>query len=439
MKKDIIAKLDSRKVGQEMYQLIEKLYPICRSITGDGLRDTLKVIKKIVPIKIHNVPSGTKVFDWIIPEEWNIKDAYVKNSRGKKIIDFKKSNLHVLNYSAPIKKRVRLSELKKHLYTLSDQPDAIPYLASYYKKQWGFCLSYNQFKKLRDDVYDVFIDASHKKGHLTYGELFIKGYKADEMLLSTYICHPSLCNDNLSGITLLTFLAKKLLKRKLEYSYRFLFIPETIGSITWLSLNKNKVSNIKHGLIVTCVGDAGNLTYKKSRDGNNIIDKAVEKILIDSKDKYKVLDFFPTGSDERQFCSPGFNLPIGSLMRTPYGHFKEYHTSKDNLNFVKPKYLADSFKKYLQIIQLIENNHAYLNLNQYCEPQLGKRGIYESLGARKKGAINEVAMLWVLNLSDGNNSLLDIAMRSGIAFNDILTAVNILIEHKILKQKKHKK
>lgn len=420
-------------IGKEMYSLMKRLYPICRSITGDGVRETLDIIKQIIPIDIKNVPTDTKVFDWVVPKEWNIKDAYIKNSKGEKIVDFRKSNLHVLNYSIPVSKKMNLEELKRHLFTLPEHPDWIPYRTSYYKENWGFCITYNQFKKLREDKYHVVIDSKLEKGHLNYGELYLKGKIKDEVLISTYLCHPSLCNDNLSGVALTTYLALLLKNMDLKCSYRFLFIPETIGSITWLSRNEDKVSNIKHGLVVTCVGDRGNLTYKKSREGSATIDKIVEKVLIDSGDKYKIIDFFPLGSDERQFSSPGFNLPVGSLMRTFYYEFPEYHTSADNLDFMSPKHLADSLEKYMKIMYIIENNSKYINLNPKCEPQLGRRGLYNMIGGKK--AVDLSAILWVLNLSDGANSLLDISIRSGISFEQIKNAADILLLKDLLAPK----
>jgi len=416
-----------------MYKLVERLYPICRSITGNGVRETLRVINEYIPIDIHEVATGTHVFDWIVPKEWNIKDAYIKNSKGIKIIDFKKSNLHVLNYSVPVNKKMPLEELKTHLFTLPDYPDRIPYLTSYYKDNWGFCLTHKQYEKLKEDVYKVVIDSSLKDGFLTYGELYLKGQNREEVLFTCYLCHPSLCNDNLSGVSLLIFLAKYLRSMKLKYSYRFLFIPETIGAITWLSLNEDKISNIKYGLVATCVGDSGKLTYKKSRQGDSIIDKVVEKVLLDSKTPYDIINFSPTGSDERQFCSPGFNLPIGSLMRTPYGRFSEYHTSADNLDFISQEYLSDSLEKYVKVVFVLENNATYLNLNPKCEPQLGRRGLYRMIGSQKTEDINELAMFWVLNLSDGANSLLDISIRSGMSFEQIKKAANLLLSNDLLR------
>ena len=343
---DLTENLDAQDIGQKMYQFISELYPICRSITGNGLRETLRSIKEHIPLTIRQVPSGTKVFDWVVPKEWNIKDAYVKDSKGKRVVDFRKSNLHVVNYSIPVNTKMPLKDLRAHLFTLPDQPDWIPYRTSYYTETWGFCLSHNQLLELEEEEYEVCIDSSLEAGHLTYGECLIKGESEAEVLFSCHSCHPSLCNDNLSGIALSTYLAKYLSSMPLRYSYRFLFIPGTIGSITWLSLNEAQLKRIHHGLVVTCVGDAGKLTYKKSRQGNAEIDEAVAYILQHSGTDYEILEFCPYGYDERQYCSPGFNLPIGSLMRTPNGGFPEYHTSADDLNLVQPQYLADSFEKY---------------------------------------------------------------------------------------------
>lgn len=423
------------EIGEKMYDLVKDLFPICRSITGDGIRETLKRIQEHIPIKIHEVPTGTQVFDWKVPKEWNIKDAYIKNSKGEKIVDFKKSNLHILNYSIPFRGNIGLKELKKHLFTLPEYPDLIPYLTSYYNENWGFCLPHKQYQDLKEDDYEVLIDSSLKDGYLTLGELYLKGKSEEEFLLSCYICHPSLCNDNLSGVVLLTFLAKTMLNMDLNYSYRFLFIPETIGAVAWLSLNENNINKIKYGLILTCVGDQGKFTYKKSRQGDAVIDRAVEKALADSGEPFKIIDFFPPGSDERQFSSPAFNLPVGSLMRTPYyGKFFQYHTSADNLDFVKPECLGDSFKKYLEVIFIIDNNKKYLNLNPKCEPQLGRRGIYRAVGGNKKQDCEALSMLSVLNLSDGKNSLLDIAIRAKINFKEVKKISDILLEAGLLKE-----
>lgn len=426
--------LNINEVGKEMYQLMSELYPICRSITGNGVRETLGKIKRIVPIEVHEVASGAKVFDWTVPKEWNIKDAYVKNSKGEKIIDFKKSSLHILNYSVPIQKKVSLRELKEHLFTLPEHPDWIPYRTSYYSENWGFCISHNQFIKLEEDTYEVCIDSSLGNGHLTYGEYYIKGEIPDEVLISTHICHPSLCNDNLSGIVLATSLAKYLSQASLRYSHRFLFIPGTIGSITWLCLNEPKVSKMKHGLVVVCVGDSGGFTYKKTRQRDADIDKVVAHVLKHSNNDFEIIDFFPYGYDERQYCSPGFDLPVGCLMRTPHGQFPEYHTSADNLDFVKPENLAISFSTYLAVLNILGNNKKYLNQNPKCEPQLGKRGLYHKIGGHDDSKAFQLAMLWVLNLSDGKNSLMDISERAKLGFDLIKEAADTLAKHGLLKE-----
>lgn len=425
--------------GLEMLNLMKRLFPLCRSITGNGVRETLKIIKEFIPLQIHEVPSGKKVFDWEIPPEWNIRDAYVKDSQGEKIIDFKKSNLHLLNYSIPINARMTLNELKPHLFTLTEYPKWIPYLTSYYKRNWGFCLSHKQFQELKDETYEVVIDSNIEPGHLTYGELYIEGKSKEEILFSCYTCHPSMCNDNLSGIVLLTSLAEFLLEKKqqengLKYSYRFLFIPETIGAITWLALNEERIPLIKYGLVVTCVGAPGNFTYKKTRQGKTKIDKIVQKVLQDSGEKFEILDFWPIGSDERQFCSPAFNLAVGSLMKTPYKHFPEYHTSADDLTYVQPECLEKSYKRYQGVIFTLENDAKYINLNPKCEPQLGKRGLHTLLGGQKHFAMVQQAMLWVLNYSDGENSLLDISIRSEIDFKTVKKAADLLEKSGLLKR-----
>jgi aminopeptidase-like protein len=432
--KNVLKTADFNKIGAEMYHMVFDLYPICRSITGDGVRETLQYIKKTVPIKIHEIPSSTKVFDWSIPKEWNIRDAYVKDSKGNKVIDFQKSNLHVLNYSIPVQKKVSLQVLKEHLFTIPEHPEWIPYRTSYYNESWGFCLSHKDFEKLREDTYEVYIDSTLENGHLTFGEYFIKGQLEDEILISTHICHPSLCNDNLSGLTLASILSTHLIEVDLRYSYRFLFIPGTIGSITWLSLNEQKLSRIKHGLVVACVGDSGKFTYKKTRQGNAEIDKVVINTLKDSKREFKAIDFSPYGYDERQYCSPGFNLSVGCLMRTPHGEYPEYHTSADSLEFVNAENLVTSFKTCLNIFNVLEENKKYINQNPKCEPQLGKRGLYQHIGGHPDSKNFQLAMLWVLNLSDGHHSLVDICIRSGLKFDLISEAADILASENLLKE-----
>jgi len=431
---DTIESLGVNIVGEQLYEFVKDLYPICRSITGDGVRNTLERVRQKIPLTVHEVPSGTPVFDWTVPREWNIEDAYVITPTGEKIAEFKKHNLHVLNYSIPVHKKITLDELKQHLFTLPEHPDWIPYRTSYYKENWGFCIRDNQLQSLPEGEYEVFIESTLEPGHLTYGELFIQGETSEEVLFSCHICHPSLCNDNLSGIALTTHLADYLASRQLRYSYRFLFIPGTIGSITWLALNEEKTKNIKHGLVVTCVGDGGAFTYKKSRRETAEIDRAVLHVLGHLSQGFREIDFYPYGYDERQYCSPGFNLCVGSLSRSSHGQYPEYHTSADNLDLVKPEYLAESFATFVDVIDVLENNRTYLNQNPKCEPQLGKRGLYSNVGAAAVSKLREMALLWTLNLSDGEHDLLQIAERSGEPFSEIRNAVDALLRCELLKE-----
>ncbi|KJH69963.1 DUF4910 domain-containing protein [Aliterella atlantica] len=434
MKTNSLSISSNNALGKQMYQLISQLYPICRSITGNGFRETLRILQNYIPLEIREVPTGTEVYDWTVPQEWNINDAYIKNSQGEKIIDFQACNLHVVNYSVPVHQKIGLDELKKHLFSLPDYPDWVPYRTSYYKESWGFCLTHKQYLALQDEEYEVYIDSSLKPGSLTYGEYFIPGETSQEVLISCHSCHPSLCNDNLSGISVAVFLAQQLSQLSLRYSYRFLFIPGTIGSITWLHENEQRVSNIKHGLVLTCVGDAGKFTYKKSRRGNADIDKIVEYVLEESGKDYEIIDFFPYGYDERQYCSPGFNLAVGCFMRSPHGSFPEYHTSADNLDFVRPQYLEDSYQQCLTALQILERDRTYISLNPKCEPRLGKRGLYRAIGGQSEEALNELAILWVLNLADGEHTLLDMAKRSKMAFDAIYKAAQALLATDLLKE-----
>lgn len=428
------SKLDSLAIGQECHAFIAELFPICRSITGDGFRETLARIGKHIPVKTHEVPTGTQVFDWTIPREWNIRDAYVKNSRGERVIDLQRSNLHVVSYSVPVSAKLPLAELKKHLFSLAEKPDLIPYRTSYYAESWGFCLSQRDLEALEEGEYEVLIDSTLEEGSLSYGDLVLNGVIDDEILISCHACHPSLCNDNLSGVAVATFLAKLLLSCELRYSYRFLFIPGTIGSIAWLSQNERKVERIKHGLVLSCVGDRGALSYKKSRRASAEIDRAALQVLKDSGKPFKLADFSPYGNDERQYCSPGFNLPIGRLSRTPDGEFAEYHTSADNLEFVDAGALGNSLSTCLKIFGVLEANRAYMNRNPKCEPQLGKRGLYKTFGGYSDTQVRELAMLWVLNQSDGTNTLLDIAERSGLSFDAINEAADALRKQGLLRE-----
>ncbi len=422
-----------KELGKELHNFMVELYPICRSISGEGVRETLRAIRKRIPLEMVEVPSGTKVFDWTVPLEWNITDAYVMNREGKRVIDFKAHNLHLMSYSSPVRKKMPLVDLRPHLFTLSDHPEWIPYRTSYYKENWGFCLRHADLERLPDDEYDVVIDSSLQPGSLTYGEAYLPGEISDEILVSCHVCHPAMCNDNLSGITVAVKLAETMATRQRRYSYRFLFIPGTIGSITWLAQNEQMVSCIKHGLVLTGVGDAGNITYKKSRQGNAEIDRAMAHVLRHSGETATIIDFFPYGYDERQYCSPGFDLPVGCFMRTPHGQYPEYHSSADNLAFVKADSLAQSYGRCLDVLELLEGNRPYINQNPKCEPQLGRRGLYRAVAGQQEKQWTELALFWVLNASDGHHTLLDIAERADLPFGNIRSAAEALLEVGLLK------
>ena len=420
-------------VGTEIYALAAEIFPFCRSITGNGVRETLRAVGAHIPLQIHEVPTGTPVLDWTIPREWNIRDAWIKNARGEKIVDFKRSNLHVMGYSVPVRRQMSLAELKKHIYTLPDQPDLIPYRTSYYAENWAFCMPHRQFEALRDETYEVLIDSSLENGHLTYGEYLHKGETEDEFLLSAHVCHPSLANDNCSGIALLTHLAKRISGLRTRYSYRFLFAPGTIGAITWLARNEDQAQRIKHGLVVSMVGDRGGPTFKKSRRGNTEIDRAMTQSLAYSGLSPTIEEFSPYGYDERQYCSPGFNLPVAMFSRSKFGAIPEYHTSADNLDFIRPDALGESYRLINETIGAIEGNGTYVNTHPKGEPQLGKRGLYGAIGGDKDAAAANMAMLWILNQSDGTNSLLDIAERTKLPFAVVQRTAKLLADHALLK------
>jgi aminopeptidase-like protein len=422
----------SDRVGAEIYELIRDLLPICRSITGEGVRQSLHRLQQLIPLDIHEVPSGTSVFDWMIPNEWNIRDAWIKDVTGTKVVDFQRSNLHVVSYSQPVRIRISLRDLRPHLFTIPEHPEWIPYRTSYYRESWGFCLSQNQLHQMTEGDYDVCIDSSLEPGHLTYGELFLPGECTDEFLISAHICHPSLCNDNLSGVSIATHLARHLLDQtERRRSYRFLFIPGTIGAVTWLARNVDRLDRVRGGLTLVCLGDASHLTYKRSLVGSSELDRAASHVLTHSQEASEVIDFFPYGYDERQFNSPGFRLPVGSLMRGRHGEFPEYHTSADDLEFVRPDQLAKSFHALRRVIAVLEGNRSFLNLLPYGEPQLGKRGVYHEMGDADQ--TKQLAMLWVLSLSDGRNSLLAISERSGIDFGMVRDAADTLAKCGILR------
>ena len=426
---------DSGADASELYALIEELYPICRSITGDGVRKTLAILGRYIPLQVHEVPSGTRVLDWTVPDEWNIRDAYIADAQGKRVVDFRAHNLHVLNYSVPVRARMRLTELRPHLHSLPEQPDLIPYRTSYYSKTWGFCLSQNQLAALRDEEYEVCIDASLEPGHLTYAEAVLPGETQDEILISAHVCHPSLANDNLSGLAVATFLARQLAQRsRRRHTLRFVFAPGTIGAITWLARNREQAQRIRHGLTLTCLGDSHPFTFKKTVFGGTEIDRVAAHVLAHSGLPHQVIDFFPYGYDERQYNSPGFRLNVGSLMRGRHGQFPEYHTSADNLGFIAKDRLIESFCVLSQVIDVLEGNQSYVNLEPYGEPQLGNRGLYRATGGTQIADL-QLALLWVLNLSDGRHSLLDIAETSRMPFATIRVAADLLSNHGLLTQR----
>jgi aminopeptidase-like protein len=422
------------ELDKQMYKLIKRLFPICRSITGNGVRKTLSIIQEEIPIDQKEIASGTKVFDWTVPGEWNIKDAYVKDEKGNRIIDFKKSDLHIVGYSIPFRGKLSLKELKEHLYTLPEQPELIPYITSYYKKIWGFCLAHNVYKKLKKGIYEVNIDSTLQPGSLTYGELIIKGKTDEEILISTYICHPSLANNELSGPVISTYLAKYLLNRneKARYTYRIIFIPETIGSISYLSLHKDHLKkNVVGGYVVTCIGDPGPFSYLQTRQENTLIDRVTIHALKNSDKEYKIYNFLERGSDERQYNSPGIDLPIGSLMRTKYGRYSEYHTSADNLDFITPKALFESLEMYKLCINILEKNYKYITTIP-CEPQLGKRGLYPTLSTKTSGK-SVRNMMNLLAYCDGKNDLLWIAEKIDRPIWSLFLIVEQLMNNKLIK------
>jgi aminopeptidase-like protein len=412
--------------GREAYELMRRLFPLCRSLTGQGVRATFDVIEEQLPLERTEIASGSRVCDWIVPDEWNLHDAHITGPDGRRVVDWRDSNLHVVSYSEPVRARLSLDRLRERLHTLPEQPDVIPYRTSYYERTWGFCLTHRQLLDLPPGEYEVVIDSTLEPGHLTYAEHLVPGEGPREVLVSTYVCHPSLANDNLSGIAVATMLAKRLRGRSLRHSYRFLFAPGSIGPLAWLDRNRERLDRIAHGLAVSCIGDAGDLTYKRSGRGDAEVDLAMELVLRDSGEAHRVLPWEPWGGDERQFCSPGFNLPVGTLMRTPHGEFDGYHTSADSLERIRPESLAGAVDRCLDLVEVLEANRTPTNLSPFGEPQLGRRGLYRSAGGAVASPDVERAMLWVLNQSDGDTSLLEIATRSELGFPVVSRAADLL-------------
>jgi aminopeptidase-like protein len=420
---------------RELENYFDRLWPICRSITGKGLRESFGILQEIIPLRLTEVPSGTQVFDWQVPEEWNIRDAYIITPDGKKIADFRANNLHVVNYSTPVSAQLSHAELAEHVYTLPAQPDAIPYVTSYYKRNWGFCMPHSLFSKLpKEGKYKVHIDSDLHKGSLTYGDLVLPGESDREILFSSYLCHPSMANNELSGPLALAFLYKLIAGMKnRRFTYRFVLVPETIGAIAYLHKHGDRLKTHLHaGYVITCVGDRGPFTYKRSRRGDSAADAVAEHALRYSHKKYSVIDFMIGGSDERQYCSPGFNLPVGSLMRTMYQKFPEYHTSLDNKDFISFEALKDSVEMYFDIARAQELNRKFRNTIPHCEPNLGKRGLYGATGGTKERPFELTRRLQLLNFADGEQDLLAIAEKMNCAVFDLEEEVQRLIQHGLL-------
>lgn len=419
--------------GQAIYNLAMQLWPLNRSITGDGVRKTLRLIQQLLPeLTIHEIPSGTPCFDWVVPNEWNVREAWIENSDGHRIVDFDNHNLHLIGYSVPIDKTVDLEELQEHLYSLPDQPDAIPYLTSYYAPRWGFCISHNERVKLKPGTYRAYIDATLAPGSLTYGELVIPGVSDKEIFLSTYVCHPSMANNELSGPCVTAYLAKWL--RELpnrRYTYRIIFIPETIGSITYLSRNlKHLQSHVIAGFNITCVGDDRAYSYLPSRNGNTLSDFAALHVLKHLAPNFKRYSFLDRGSDERQYCAPGVDLPIATIMRSKYGEYPEYHTSLDDLTLISPQGLEGGFTAIQKAIELIENNPVPL-VTVLGEPQLGKRGLYPSLSTKFRDDTVKM-MKDLLAYCDGSHTLIDIAETIGRAVEELVPIYQKLKEEELV-------
>ena len=474
-------KYDSQNIVKEINNLFKQLFPICRSITGNGVRKSLSILKKITDFQIKEIPSGTICYDWQVPNEWNITDAYVKDSSGKKIIDFQKNNLYVVNYSIPVDTTLTFEELEKHLHMLKDYPDSIPYRTTYYNEDWGFCISYEQFKKMdRNSKYHVKIDSTLKPGKLTYGEYVIEGNSGKEFIFSTYCCHPSLANDNLSGLVLWILLLRKLKSIKTNHTYRFIVVPETIGSIAYLSLNEKIMQTVLGGFILTCVAGPGKFSYKQTFLGDNLIDKIIRKTFSELELDLKQYNFDITGSDEGQYSSPFFRIPIGTICKDKYHEFEYYHTSKDNLDFVNASYLVETLDVYCSVIMNLEkmsltdfqNNlqknsnikltnlkmeETYRSLNPYCAPMLSKRGLYPTLGGKiKQKAANSSkehfeqkfnitdgksisgteldALLWIMFYSDGQMSLFEISKKIGFPLNILKNIAEILCKQNLLEK-----
>jgi aminopeptidase-like protein len=421
--------------GAEMFELAERLYPIGRSLTGDGVRETLRELEKHVPLELHEVPTGTPVFDWTIPREWNVRDAYVLDPRGARVVDFQRSNLHLVGYSIPVETRLSLDELRPHLHSLPDRPELVPYRTAYYADTWGFCLAQRDLDALEPGEYTVCVDSTLDDGALTYGDVAVPGRdpEAGVVLVHTHTCHPSLANDNVSGLVVTTMVARALADRGCRHSFRFVFAPGTIGALTWLSRNPDVIPQIVAGLVVNNVGDRGSFRYKRSRRGDARIDRIAEHVLRRRSSDARIDDFEPIGYDERQYCAPGFDLPVGAFSRSSSGQYPEYHTSGDDLDLIGAPELQESVETLLEIVDVLDGDVTYRNTSPYGEPRLGARGLYPSTGGAATGP-DQAALLWVLNLSDGAHSLFDVAARSGLPFAALAHAADSLVGAGLLEE-----
>lgn len=399
----------------------DRLFPLCRSLSGNGVRETFEILREIIPLEIHEIPSGKKVFDWTVPKEWNIRDAYILDEQGRKFCDFKLSNLHVVSYSTPIHTEMDWNSLEPHLFTLPEMPDAIPYRTTYYKENWGFCIAYQDYLELKkSSKFTVVIDSTLADGGITYGDFVLPGASKDEILFTTYTCHPSMANNELSGVLVTAFLYEmiKAIPDR-HYTYRFIFVPETIGSIHYLYLHGDHFrKHLKGGYVVTCVGDSANFNFKVARDEQALINRLSQHVLKHLGFEFKKHDFRPLGSDERQYCSPGFNLPVSVLSRSIFHQYKEYHTSLDNKDFVSFSSMVETIGVFAHFARAFELNHNYVNQEPFCEPQLGKRGLYPEFGGMKNHEKELVRTMYLLNYADGKNDLLSIAEKTNDSLFD---------------------
>jgi aminopeptidase-like protein len=417
--------LDVAAEGQRIYDLIAELYPLPRSRTGPGVRATLDRLARDISLTRHEVPSGTPIFDWVVPDEWSVRDAWIQAPDGRRIADFGQSNLHLVGYSKPFRGRLTLDELRPHLHTIPEQPDRIAYLTGYYSDDWGFSIRHADYEALVEGEYEVLVDTTLGPGSMTIGEWHKSGTTTDEVFISTHTCHPSLCNDNLSGVVVAAELARLLADVETRYSYRIAFVPSTTGALTWLMLNEADLGRIAHGLVLSNLGDAGPFHYKMSRREDAVIDRVAAYVLA-RQGEHEVRRWMPFGYDERQYCAPGFDLPVGSLSRTPHHRYPEYHTDADDLSYIKPGQLGDSVALILGILDVLERNHRPRNLAAKGEPQLGAHGLYRAIGGRNAPKELELAIFWVLSLGDGSRSILDIADRAGLDFDLLVDAADAL-------------